>query len=131
MSIRLIKWFAFSILAGLLPLGIKFALLYLCEISIGYNDIYSEIVFFDLLLNVGVITEAISIKKHKVIQIILISAGTLTTIILAVIFGILTIISYGYKLGLDFKKMVIPTGVISITSIILSLGSQIFGEVER
>lgn len=105
--------------------------MYLCEISIGYNDIYSEIVFFDLLLNVGVITEAISIKKHKVIQIILISAGTLTTIILAVIFGILTIISYGYKLGLDFKKMVIPTGVISITSIILSLGSQIFGEVER
>lgn len=131
MNIRLIKWCAFSIIAGLLPLGIKLFMLYLCDKTIGYNDVYSEVIFFDLILDVGVVKEAISIKRYKTIQIILISCSILAGVVLAIIFGILIMISYGYDINLDFKKMILPTVIFSVSSIIMSLTVEIIEEVEK
>jgi hypothetical protein len=131
MSIRLIRWVVFSLIIGLLPLGIKAGILYLCGVTIGYNDVYSEIIFFDLILNVGVINECISMEKHKIIQMLLISMGLITTVVLAVIFTILIMISYQYKINLDFKRMVVPTVTLSFLSVILSFSTQVMMEVEK
>lgn len=131
MSIRLIRWVVFSLIIGLLPLGIKAGILYLCGVTIGYNDVYSEIIFFDLILNVGVINECISMEKHKIIQMLLISMGLITTVVLAVIFTILIMISYQYKINLDFKRMVVPTVILSFLSVILSFSTQVMMEVEK
>jgi hypothetical protein len=121
----------FSLIIGLLPLGIKAGILYLCGVTIGYNDVYSEIIFFDLILNVGVINECISMEKHKIIQMLLISMGLITTVVLAVIFTILIMISYQYKINLDFKRMVVPTVTLSFLSVILSFSTQVMMEVEK
>ena len=131
MSIRLIRWVVFSLIIGLLPLGIKAGILYLCGVTIGYNDVYSEIIFFDLILNVGVINECISMEKHKIIQMLLISMGLITTVVLAVIFTILIMISYQYKINLDFKRMVVQTVILSFLSVILSFSTQVMMEVEK
>lgn len=131
MSIRLIRWVVFSLIIGLLPLGIKAGILYLCGVTIGYNDLYSEIIFFDLILNVGVINECISMEKHKIIQMLLISMGLITTVVLAVIFTILIMISYQYKINLDFTRMVVPTVTLSFLSVILSFSTQVMMEVEK
>lgn len=131
MNIRLVKWFIFSIILGLLPLGIKSLILYFCNKTIGYNDVYSEIIFFDLILNVGVVKESVSIKEHKVFQIALLSCGILSVIVLATIFGMLIFISYGFATSVDFKKMIVPTAIFSISSFIMSLTIEILEEVEK
>lgn len=131
MSIRLIRWVVFSLIIGLLPLGIKAGILYLCGVTIGYNDVYSEIIFFDLILNVGVINECISMEKHKIIQMLLISMGLLATVVLVVIFTILIMISYQYEINLDFSRMVAPTVILSFSSVSLSFSTQIMMEVGK
>ncbi len=131
MGIRLIKWTAFSLLFGLLPLGVKTGILFLYGESIGYSDIYAEIVFVDLALIIGMVSESISFEKQKIARSFLISFGVLSMIILVVLFTLLIMISYGYSVDLNYSKMIVPTIILSVASVLGGLSTQIMAEVER
>ncbi len=128
---RLIRWIMFSVIVGLLPLAIKAGLLYLCGITIDYNDVYAEIVFFALILNVNMINESISLKNHEYMQLLLISLGIIATIALAVMFALLILISYNVKINLDFKRMQMPANILVCASLCFNLFVQVVAGVKK
>ena len=128
---RLLRWFVFTVLIGLLPLSIKAFVLYICGISIEYNDIYSEIICFDIILNIGVINESFNITEKKSIRNGLTVINVLNTLFLAVLFAVLLMMPYNEEIPDNYNRLCIPTIIFSIVSIILSLVVQIVAEVDN
>ena len=68
---KLIMWFFFTILAGILPIGFKWVVCEITNIDFIYADICSEIFFFNVILSADGLKELYDVDSDKKLKVFL------------------------------------------------------------
>lgn len=129
---RLISWSFFTVLAGLLPLVF---ILYICTITqtvVTYQEICSEIFFFNIILSADGLKTLYDIKQERDLKLAL-YAGTIFIIVcVSVFYGIMLFNTYNkVQSELDMEWTYFMSLVFSAFCILSCFAIQILGGIEN
>lgn len=117
------SWFFFTILAGILPIALKFMFCIMTRTSFKYSDICSEIYFFNIIISSDGLRELYEVDNNNKFKIVASPILLFTIIILSTIYGM--ILLNGYKLSkLDYNYIYLISVISTITILIISFGTR-------
>lgn len=123
---KLVMWFFFTILAGILPLGFKWVVCGMTGVAFTYSSICSEIFFFNVILSANGLRELYDIDSEKKLKILLFASLIFITIIMSTFYGILLLNDYkDLKLNLD--SLHLYSKIFTFFCLIVNLSIQILG----
>lgn len=123
---KLVMWFFFTILAGILPLGFKWVVCGMTGVAFIYSSICSEIFFFNVILSANGLRELYDIDSEKKLKILLFASLIFITIIMSAFYGILLLNDYkDLKLNLD--NLHLYSKIFTFFCLIVNLSIQILG----
>lgn len=123
---KLVMWFFFTILAGILPLGFKWVVCGITGVAFTYLSICSEIFFFNVILSANGLRELYDIDSEKKLKILLFASLVFITIIMSTFYGILLLNDYkDLKLNLD--SLHLYSKIFTFFCLIVNLSIQTLG----
>ena len=123
---KLTMWFFFTILAGVLPLGFKWVICGMTEITFTYSSICSEVFFFNVILSANGLRELYDIDSDKKLKVLLFAALIFITIILSAFYGVLLLNDYkDMKLTLD--NIYLYSKIFTLFGLIVNFSIQLLG----
>lgn len=127
---KLTMWFFFTILAGVLPLGFKWVICRMIEVSFTYSSVCSEIFFFNVILSANGLKELYDIDSEKKLKILLFASLTFITIILSTFYGVLLLNDYrDMKLNMD--SIYIYSKIFTVFCLVINFAIQLLGGVNE
>lgn len=127
---KLIMWFFFTILAGILPLGFKWIICGVTGIPFTYSSICSEIFFFNVILSANGLKELYDIDSGKKLKIFLFASLIFITIILSTFYGVLLLNDYK-ELELNLDNIHLYSKIFTIFCLLVNLSIQILGGADQ
>lgn len=125
---KITMWFFFTIVAGVLPLGFKWAICDMVEVPFTYSSICSEIFFFNLILSADGLKELYDVDSDKKQKILLFASLIFIIIILSTIYGILLLNDYK-NLHLNLDAIYLCSKIFTIFCITINFSIQILGGI--
>lgn len=123
---KLVMWFFFTILAGILPLGFKWVVCGITGVAFTYSSICSEIFFFNVILSANGLRELYDIDSEKKLKILLFASLVFITIIMSTFYGILLLNDYkDLKVNLD--SLHLYSKIFTFFCLIVNLSIQTLG----
>lgn len=123
---KLVMWFFFTILAGILPLGFKWVVCGITGVAFTYSSICSEIFFFNVILSANGLRELYDIDGEKKLKILLFASLVFITIIMSTFYGILLLNDYkDLKVNLD--SLHLYSKIFTFFCLIVNLSIQTLG----
>ena len=126
---KLIMWFFFTILAGVLPLGFKWVICGMTEISFTYSSVCSEIFFFNVILSANGLKELYDIDSEKKLKILLFASLIFILIILSAFYGVLLLNDYR-DMKLNLGDIYLYSKIFTFLGLIVNFSIQILGGVD-
>ena len=126
---KLIMWFFFTILAGVLPLGFKWVICGMTEISFTYSSVCSEIFFFNVILSANGLKELYDIDSEKKLKILLFASLIFILIILSAFYGVLLLNDYR-DMKLNLGDIYLYSKIFTFLGLIVDFSIQILGGVD-
>lgn len=127
---KLTVWFFFTIIAGVLPLGIKWLLSQITNIPFTYPEICSEIFFFNVIISADGVKELLGLKNKTNLKLLLGSTLVIIIIILSALYGIL--LTYDYvQINLRQDSLYLYSKVFTVFCLMISFSIQLLGGVEK
>lgn len=125
---KILMWIFFSLIAGLLPLCIKWIICDVLNVQLELSNVCSEIFFFNLILSANGIKEVsvINTTKHKKLLLLLSTTLIFILIILSIFYGILVLNSVK-SIGLNLDHINFYSIILSVFCLLVNLSIQIFG----
>lgn len=123
---KLIMWFFFTILAGVLPLGFKWVICGMTNISFTYSSVCSEIFFFNVILSANGLKELYDIDSEKKLKILLFASLIFILIILSAFYGVLLLNDYR-DMKLNLKNIYFYSKIFTFLGLIVNFSIQILG----
>lgn len=123
---KLTIWFFFTIIAGILPLLFRFAIYNITDTAFTYQNICSEIFFFNLVLSADGLKELYDIDSSKNQKVLFYSSLIFTIIILAVLYGFLLLNNY-INLNLSLYLLYTISKIFTVFCIIINFSIQLLG----
>lgn len=124
---RLILWFFFTLLAGLLPLGF---ILYICQITqtdVTYQEICSEIFFFNIILSADGLKTLYDIKPERDLKLTLYGGTIFIMVCVSVFYGTMLLNSYSGASSLNLEWTYNMSLIFSGSCILTCFAVQILG----
>lgn len=126
---KLIMWFFFTILAGVLPLGFKWVICGMTEISFTYSSVCSEIFFFNVILSANGLKELYDIDSEKKLKILLFASLIFILIILSAFYGVLLLNDFK-DMKLNLGNIYLYSKIFTFLGLIVNFSIQILGGVD-
>jgi len=127
MSIKIKTWFFFTVIAGILPIGLIIIVCSITNMDITYNMLQAEIFFFNLMILSDAIKELYFIKDERNNKIFLFSTILFCIIIISFIYGILMVNTYKCNLDININIIQITSISLTVLCFIISFCIQIMG----
>lgn len=127
---KLIMWFFFTIVAGILPLGFKWFICNITETKFTYSSICSEIFFFNLILSADGLKEMYDVDNSKSVNVLLFNSLIFIIIILSVIYGMLLLNDYE-KMKLNLDILYVYSNICTVCCILINLYIQLLGGMNK
>ena len=127
---RLTMWFFFTIIAGVLPLGFKWAVCGITDISFTYAGICSEVFFFNLILSADGLKELYDVDSDKKIKILFFASLIFIIIILSTIYGILLLNDYK-SMGLKLDSLYLYSKIFTVFCVVINFSIQLLRGYEQ
>ena len=121
---RLTMWLFFTIIAGILPLGFKWAVCGITDIPFTYAGICSEVFFFNLILSADGLKELYDVGSDKKIKILLFSSLIFIIIILSTIYGIMLLNDYK-SMDLKLDALYLYSKIFTALCVIINFSIQL------
>jgi hypothetical protein len=122
-------WFFFTILAGVLPLGFKWVICGMTDISFTYSSVCSEIFFFNVILSANGLKELYDIDSEKKLKILLFASLVFILIILSAFYGVLLLNDYR-DMKLNLENIYLYSKIFTFLGLIVNFSIQILGGVD-
>lgn len=123
---KLTTWIFFTIFAGLLPIGFKWAVFGMTNQIFTYSHVCSEVFFFNIILSADGLKMLYDIDSEKKLKILLYASLVFILIIISVIYGILLLNDYT-QLNLSLNSIYHYSKIFTVWCVITSLSIQIIG----
>lgn len=127
---KLVMWFFFTILAGILPLGFKWVVCGMTGIAFTYSSICSEIFFFNVILSANGLRELYDIDSEKKPKILLFASLIFIIIILSTFYGTLLLNDYK-EMELNLANIYLYSKIFTFFCLLVNLSIQILGGVDE
>ncbi len=127
---KLVMWFFFTILAGILPLGFKWVVCEMTGIAFTYSSICSEIFFFNVILSANGLRELYDIDSEKKLKILLFASLIFITIILSAFYGVLLLNDYK-DMKLSLESIYTYSKIFTIFCLMVNFSIQLLGGVDK
>lgn len=127
---KLIMWFYFTIIAGILPTALKWLICQIANSQFEFNNICSEIYFFSLMLSFDGLKSLYDINNDKNFKVFFFASLIFIIIILSVIYGIL-LLDENSEFDLAVGNLYFFSILFTICCLIISFSIQILGGLEK
>lgn len=126
---RMMNWFIYTVIAGILPIGIALIICNLVNVKLSYTMFFSGMFFVDLTLLADAMKVLYDIEKYKKFKITLYSVSLVLIIIVSVVYGIVLLNDYK-KLELNMNAVRLMLYVFTGACIVIDVCTEIIGGVE-
>ncbi|MCM1045305.1 MAG: hypothetical protein NC417_07330 [Candidatus Gastranaerophilales bacterium] len=127
---KLIGWFFFTIVAGLLPIGLKIIMFVITERAFMYYDICSEVYFFDIIISANGLNSLYEIDNKSKIKIALFATLVFFIIVLSWVYGVLSL-AEEFHAKLYLEPIYLLSIVFTVCCFIINLSIQLIKGVEN
>lgn len=122
---KLTMWLFFTIIAGILPLGFKWAVCGMTGTPFTYDSICSEIFFFNLIISADGLKELYDVDTRKNLKVLLFASMIFVIIIIAVIYGILLLNDCVDDMHLQLETIYSVSGLLTVLCVSISFCIQL------
>lgn len=123
---KLIMWLFFTIIAGILPIGFKWAIAGITNVPFEYSNIGSEIFFFNVILSADGLKGLYDVDSGKKVKILLFASLIFIIIILSAIYGILLLHDYR-PIDLSLDSLYSYSKFFTVCCLVISFSIQLLG----
>lgn len=123
---KLTTWVFFTIFAGLLPIGFKWAVFGMTGQLFTYSNACSEVFFFNIILSADGLRMLYDIDSEKKLKVLLYASLVFILIIISVVYGILLLNDYT-QLNLSLNNIYRYSKIFTICCVITNFSILIIG----